>query len=185
MGRLVRVPRVVSSGAAPGFRVDAASYLERVVKYVPAEILALTMLTNAILDQAIRTYGLSERLIGAPVTTLAAAVVIAGTVLTPLFVMYVRKPGDAWLTHAIVSTLLFPFWAYALCSASFAGYWEVNFKLSTTYAPNGSVAQSAIWDGNLAATLLIIVTLLSGLITPRLRLRPSAEPAVAAPARKK
>jgi hypothetical protein len=67
--------------------------------------------------------------------------------LTPLFVWYVREEGDAWFTNAFVSTLAFPFWAYAL----------------------GAVAFNDYWDGNLAAILLATFTVVSGLISPRLR----------------
>jgi len=48
--------------------------------------------------------------------------------------------------NAIASTLLFPFWAYAL----------------------GAVAFSNHWDGNLAAILLVTVTVVSGLLSPRM-----------------
>ena len=34
-------------------------------------------------------------------------------ILVPLFVWYVREKGDAWVINAVVSTVAFPFWAYA------------------------------------------------------------------------
>ena len=49
------------------------------------------------------------------------------------------------MTNAFVSTLAFPFWAYAL----------------------GAVAFDDHWDGNLAAILLATFTVVSGLIAPR------------------
>ena len=52
-----------------------------------------------------------------------------------------REEGDAWVTNAFVSTLAFPFWAYAL----------------------GAVAFNDHWDGNLAAILLATFTVVSGL----------------------
>ena len=71
MGRLVRKPRVVNldsqiaalegavqSGLA-GMQAAKAdpgdSYLERMVKYVPAEIIAFSMVINAILEQAMKS----------------------------------------------------------------------------------------------------------------------------------
>ena len=86
--------------------------------------------------------------------------VIVGLVLTPLFVWYVREDGDAWLTNAIVSTIAFPFWAYAIGAAAFNDY----------------------WDGNLAAILLATFTVMSGLISPRAP-RPKRREARATPAR--
>ena len=71
MGRLVRKPRVVNldsqiaalegavqSGLA-GMQAAKADpgdgYLERMVKYVPAEIIAFSMVINAILEQAMKS----------------------------------------------------------------------------------------------------------------------------------
>ena len=161
MGRLVRVPREVSvdhsasgmdamhhkdGGQGYIYYVQTDGYLERVAKYVPAEVLAFSVFINAMLDQALKAGGPSAMMAGMPVSTIATAVLIAGTALTPFFMWYVRRPGDAWFTNAFVSTLLYPFWAYALGSVAFAGY----------------------WDGNFAAILLASVTVVSGLFTPRL-----------------
>jgi hypothetical protein len=126
--------------------MQADGYLERVAKYVPAEVLAFSVFINAMLDQALKAGGSTALMAGMPVSTIATAVLIAGTVLTPFFMWYMRKPGDAWVTNSFVSTLLFPIWAYALGSVAFAGY----------------------WDGNLAAILLASATVVSGLFTPRL-----------------
>jgi hypothetical protein len=158
MGRLVRVPREVSpdyagadgvyhiAGGGHGSFVQADTYLERIAKYVPAEALAFSVFINAMLNQALKTTGPTAMMAGMPVSTIATAVLIAGTVLTPFFMWYMRRPGDAWGLNAFVSTLLYPFWAYALGSPAFAGY----------------------WDGNLAAILLASVTVVSGLFSPRL-----------------
>lgn len=166
MGRLVRVPREVSAAelSAGGFDsalqaglvsesrrqtgcyVQADSYLDRIAKYVPAEILAFSVFVNLILGQALKNGGKTAMMAGFPVITIAAAAVIAGTLLTPFFVWYMQKKGDAWITNAFVSTLAFPFWAYALGSVAFADY----------------------WDGNLAAILLASFTVVSGFISPRM-----------------
>jgi hypothetical protein len=84
---------------------------------------------------------------GLPVTTVAQGALVVALVLTPLFVWYVREEGDAWITNAVVSTVAFPFWAYAL----------------------GAVAFDGFWHGNLAAILPATFTVVSGLIAPRAR----------------
>jgi ABC-type uncharacterized transport system permease subunit len=112
---------------------------------VPAEPIAFFIFINAILDQAMRTGGKSAMMAGFPVSNIAVGALIAGMVLTPFFIWYVREDGDAWVVNAFVSTLAFPFWAYAL----------------------GAVAFSEYRDGNLAAILLATFTVVSGLITPR------------------
>jgi hypothetical protein len=164
MGRLVRKPQAPSldlqiaglesmlqSGiggmpaAAAGIAGD--NYLERVVKYVPAEVIAFFMVINAILDQAMKTGGKTAMMAGFPVTGIAAGALVLACVLTPMFCWYVREPGDAWITNAFVSTLAFPFWAYLMGAVAFADY----------------------RDGNLAVILVLTFTVVSGLISPRAR----------------
>jgi hypothetical protein len=161
MGRLVRLPKyatnvdlpaagmrpsVVPSGYALSPVVQAPDdYLARIAKYVPAEVIAFSLFINAILDQAVRAGGPAATMAGFPVASIAQIALVAGIVLTPLFVWYVREEGDAWITNAVVSTLLFPFWAYAMGAVAFADY----------------------RDGNLAAILLATVTVVSGFISPR------------------
>jgi hypothetical protein len=162
MGRLVRIPRehtFDSASAAPRDAATAAAagnsarpgwieqddYLLRLAKYVPAEVLAFSILINAILDQALRNGGPDAAMAGIPVMTIAIGALVLGTIMSPFFVWYVHEKGDAWVTHACVSFVAFPFWSYAL----------------------GAVAFTDIRDGNLAAILLAGFTVISGLIKPQ------------------
>jgi hypothetical protein len=163
MSRLVRIPQHANDdglaiaglddmlgpglGASEGSIPQTDNYLERIAKYVPGEVLAFFIFINVILEQAVKTGGKSAMMAGVPVTTVAQGALVLGLVLTPLFIWYVREEGDAWFTNALVSTLAFPFWAYAL----------------------GAVAFDDHWDGNLAAILLATFTVVSGLISPRAR----------------
>jgi hypothetical protein len=166
MGRLVRIPRVSANAelemsglegvlptggdqyAAYGQQaIVGDNYLERIAKYVPAEVLAFFVFINAILGQAVKTGGEAAVMAGYPVMIVAQAALAVGIVLTPLFVWYVREEGDAWVTNAFVSTLAFPVWAYVLGAVAFAEY----------------------HDGNLAAILLATFSVISGLIAPRRR----------------
>jgi hypothetical protein len=160
MGRLVRLPKqatdsdlqlagmmesVLPLGGIQTQPVQTAdNFLERVAKYVPAEVIAFFILINAILDQAVKAGGPGATMAGFPVMYVALLALIGATVLTPLFVWYVREEGDAWVINACVSTLAFPFWAYAIGAIAFAGY----------------------RDGNLAAILLVTFTVISGFIRP-------------------
>lgn len=160
MGRLVRKPQVpdldsqvaalkaAQSGAA-GQSVGKADpgdgYLERMVKYVPAEIIAFSMVINAILEQAMKSGGGHAAMAGVPVPIIAAIALVVACVLTPLFCWYVRQDGDAWVTNAVVSTIALPFWAYLM----------------------GAVAFAPFHDGNLAAILVMSFTVMSGLVAPR------------------
>jgi hypothetical protein len=163
MGRLVRKPQVpdldlqiaglegvLQSGIAgvPMAHADPGdNYLERMVKYVPAEIIAGSMLINAILAQAMKSGGPTTTMAGFPVSGIAVGALILGLVLTPIFCWYVREDGDAWVTNALVSTIAFPFWAYLMGAVAFANH----------------------HDGNLAAILVLTFTAVSGLVSPRAR----------------
>lgn len=158
MGRLVRKPRSADVdaplfedgdlppdvAAAQLHGVAGDTYLERMVKYVPGEVLAFFMLINAILDQAMKSGGADAAMAGVPVPIIATGALIVGCALTPLFCWYVRQEGDAWIVNAIVSTVAFPFWAYLM----------------------GAVAFATHHDGNLAAILVMSFTVMSGLIAP-------------------
>ena len=160
MGRLVRKPQVPDlDSQAAGFRGAQSAlagmptvkadpgdgYLERMVKYVPAEIIAFSMVINAILEQAMKSGGDHAAMAGVPVPVIATVALIVACLLTPLFCWYVRQDGDAWVTNAVVSTIALPFWAYLMGAVAFAPY----------------------HDGNLAAILVMSFTVVSGLVAPR------------------
>jgi hypothetical protein len=160
MGRLVRKPQVAefdmpiagledgdlpSGGGMQMTNIDPGDgYLERMVKYVPAEIIAFSMLVNAILDQAMKSGGANAAMAGIPVPVVATGALVVACLLTPLFCWYVRQEGDAWIVNAVVSTVALPFWAYLMGAVAFANH----------------------HDGNLAAILLMSFTVMSGLVAP-------------------
>jgi hypothetical protein len=160
MGRLVRKPIVPNldrqiagldsmlqsgitsmqvAGTDPG-----DNYLERMVKYIPAEVLGFSLIINAILDQAMKSGGPDAAMAGVPIMVIAACALFIGCILTPLFCWYVHKDGDAWMVNAAVSTVAFPFWAYLTNAVAFS-----NFH-----------------DGNLAVILVSTFTVVSGLVSP-------------------
>lgn len=159
MSRLVRRPAmpdldqqiaglgsVLQSGlaAAPlATAVPGDNYVERAIKYIPAEVLGFFMLINAILDQAMKS-GPNAAMAGVPITVIATGALLIGCILTPLFCWYVRSDGDAWMLNAAVSTVAFLFWSYLI----------------------GAVAFANIHDGNLAVILVATFTVISGLVSP-------------------
>ncbi|MGH6672672.1 MAG: hypothetical protein ACRECV_11970 [Xanthobacteraceae bacterium] len=157
MGRLVRKPQVPHVGLrfegledvvqTPQPTAGAAvgdDYLQRVVKYIPAEIVGGLMVVNAILSQAMTSAGHTATMAGVSVTFIADGALIIAVLLTPLFCWYVREDGDAWVINALVSTLALPFWAYLMDAVAFVGH----------------------YDGNLAAILVLTFAAVSGLVSP-------------------
>lgn len=141
--------------AAPAAKPTADTYLDRVAKYVPAEVVGFYLFVNNVIDQAVKSTptGTSPTMATLPIAWIAWGTFLAGLAATPLYIAYVKEKGDAWVTNAFVSTLAFPIWAYAM---------------------NG-VVFGATRDGNFASILLAAFTLASGLITP-----PTAKPAAGA-----
>ena len=105
MGRLVRKPQLPDldsraaalKGAQTGIAGPATvkadpgdGYLERMVKYVPAEIIAFSMVINAILEQAMKSGGGHAAMAGVPVPVIATVALVVACALTPLFCWYVR-----------------------------------------------------------------------------------------------
>ena len=160
MGRLVRKPVVpdldlqiaglegVLQSDIAGMQLAAAvpgdNYVERMVKYIPGEVIGFSMLINAILDQAMKAGGPNAAMAGLPIAAIATGALLIGCILTPLFCWYVREDGDAWVLNAVVSTIAFPFWAYLM----------------------GAVAFAKFHDGDLAVILILTFTAVSGLVAP-------------------
>jgi uncharacterized Tic20 family protein len=175
MGRLVRKPVVPDldlqiaglesvlqsdmAGMQMAGTVAGDNYLERMVKYIPGEVIGFSMLINAILDQAQKAGGPNAAMAGLSIGFIATGALLVGCILTPLFCWYVREDGDAWVTNAMVSTIAFPFWSYLM----------------------GAVAFASIHDGNLAVILVLTFTVVSGLVyptaeRPKLQARQEAAP---------
>jgi hypothetical protein len=174
MSRLVRNPvasdldqqiagldSLLQSGIAP-MQVAADpgdNYLERAVKYIPAEVIGFSLIINAILDQAMKAGGPDAAMAGVPIMVIATGVLLVSCILTPLFCWYVHQDGDAWMLNAAISTIAFPFWAYLTNAVAFS-----NFH-----------------DGNLAVILVATFTVVSGLVSPVATKAKAAEQQQAAP----
>ncbi|CAA2105405.1 hypothetical protein MBUL_03176 [Methylobacterium bullatum] len=158
MGRLVTPTRIV-----PAFRTDDGTesvdgsapqnasptkelgdtYLERVAKYVPAEVIAFFIFANSILKQSLTDPG---TMAGYPVMSIALVVLFGAWLITPIYIWRIGSPGDAWILNACMATALFPFWAYVVDGVG-----------PTYFLP---------YDGHLASIVLGAVSLVSGLIKP-------------------
>lgn len=183
MGRIVRSgatpPRAHKSvpvGSALAQSGDAAAesegqdgttrgdgYLDRVAKYVPAEIVAFFIFVNGILSDSVNKlisnadaakYPIqlenalkSASMAGLNVWWISLTMFLIGLLLTPLYFMAVQQPQDkqeqVWM-NIVVSMLAFPFWAYAIDAVVFRP-WH---------------------DGALASIALATFTIVSGAIKP-------------------
>jgi hypothetical protein len=118
-------------------------YLERVAKFVPAEVVGFFLFVNNILQQSDKPDH-SGTMVGISVHTISIWAFLIGLILTPVYIWYIHEDDDAWKLNAFVSTLAFPIWAYAI----------------------GAVAFDKFHDGNFASILLATFTVFSGLLKP-------------------
>ena len=139
MSRLVE-PRPKNAKLGLISRSDRDSYLERVGKYVPAEIVAAY----------IALIGFAANV--SPASKQAALIVIFGVCLvaTPLYLWRMGKTSRVKAVHIVLSSLAFIVWAYAVGDGGIFGAAGLN-----------------IYDPNWASIVLVIFTLASGLIEPR------------------
>lgn len=160
MGRLVSPTRVLPAPGKVGIGNEAVAsdvqkdelstkepgdtYLERVAKYVPAEIIAFFIFANSTLKQSLTSPG---TMAGFSVMSIALAVLFGAWLITPIYIWRIGKPGEAWVLNAVMATLLFPVWAYAVEGVG--------------------VTQFLPFDGHLASITLGAASLVSGMIKPR------------------
>lgn len=155
------------------------SYLDRVTKYIPGEVLAAYLALDRNLVPNTQRY-LKEREELAAAAKVARGIadpaaqatlspdlqyqfflymplliVAVGLIFTPIYIWQLacrNNDGTPWKMHALVATLAFLVWAYAIQGSAF------------TAGPLGNV-----FHGSFASTLLIVFTLASGVFAPRTR----------------
>ena len=188
MGRIVR-SAVVSKGR-PGLEAVAGAgddeggqngqgetdskggdgYLDRVAKYVPAEVVAFFIFVNSILDNAaeepvakalakaldekstdvpgdVRAAIDTVKMAGFSIWNISWIVLIIALAMTPIYLKSVSDSADnaeAPGANIVMSMLAFPFWAYAVDALAFRP-WH---------------------DGALASIMLATFTLFSGAVRP-------------------
>lgn len=153
---------------------DGDGYLDRVAKYVPAEVVAFFIFVNSILVNATEqpvakaltdavaaeSKGIPEDIPGAvraaiykiemagiSVWTISWAVLFIALAMTPVYLKSVSDAADnaeAPGANIVMSMLAFPFWAYAVDALAFRP-WH---------------------DGALASIMLATFTLISGAVRP-------------------
>lgn len=143
MGRLVKVQP--SGNEALEFKAnssgDTQTYMEQVVKYIPAEIIGGYVAINGFLASV-------------PANMLYPALWINFgfcAVLTVVYLLKLSGPGDATKTQLIISFISFIIWAYSITGTSGVfGAGGIN-----------------IYYSQIASVLLVVFSLLTPLFTPK------------------
>jgi hypothetical protein len=118
--------------------VPGDDYKDRLVKYIPAESVALYTFTDKLVTAY---YGINE--LGVPTkvpadmlfSTIPWVLIILGVIGTPIYLYRSRLPGQVWVMHAIISTIAFVLWAYTLHGSVFLIHQWYNPLLAGLMAP--------------------------------------------------
>jgi hypothetical protein len=140
MGRFVK-PVPVGAAELAAADPDRDTFLARVAKYVPSEVVAAYVFLNGVIVAAAAGQGL---LPGDPFLWHAGAFVVSW-VATPAYLWQAAPPGQPRMLQVTLSTIAFPIWAYAIGGGVFS---------AVLYPAVGSI-------------LLAVFSLISGLFKPR------------------
>jgi hypothetical protein len=161
MGRLVqpesRGPRPEMVGSGQG----QDEYAARIAKYIPSEVLAAYLtLENTLAPTATTAAALAAPAVAAKANIMdvigphmPVGVFLLCLVFTPIYIWsFSWKSKGPWVIHALVATLAFCVWAYAMRGSLF------------TAVP--LLGGAPLYNGQLAAAMLVVFSLISGLIRP-------------------
>lgn len=139
MARLVRAKRVGERAfAADAGKKAIQDYLERVAKYVPAEILAAYLTALPIISGTTDSGSKTRK-------TYFAILLIGCAILTPFYLNFMAESDQPKRTHLIVGSFAYLIWVYSI---------------------GGFFTEIGWYQEPAAALLLIFFSLVSGLIVP-------------------
>ncbi|MDZ7927136.1 MAG: hypothetical protein U5L46_08670 [Agrobacterium sp.] len=123
MARLV-VPQSAITGRLASARslknLPPDDYRDRLVKYIPAESVALYVAVDKMVNSH---FGLSmltpESFVSTQAFLVSWAILVLGIVGTPIYLYRRKLPGQPWLLNASISTIAFVLWAYTLSGSVF------------------------------------------------------------------
>jgi CDP-diglyceride synthetase len=148
------------AGAAPNATADVDNYTTRIVKYVPAEVIAFYMAADKLFSEVKPpTEGnVIATIIFHHTWYFSLAVFVIGLIAVPLYLKATSDQGQAWGVHAAVSVVAFIIWTYASQGTVY------NYEKLQFYTPQ------------LAGLLILVFTLLAGFIVPGGSTAPASAP---------
>jgi hypothetical protein len=113
-------------------------YKDRLIKYIPAESVALYAFTDKLVTAY---YGINDA--GAPTrapadvlfNVLPWALFVLGVIGTPIYLYRQRLPDQPWKANVVISTFAFILWAYTLDGSLFLIHHWYNVLLAGLVAP--------------------------------------------------
>jgi len=141
-------PTVAGQAQAPGAaqQTDTDDYATRMVKYIPAEVVAFYLAADKLFVKGAQAVNanVADTFVAGHLFYFSIAVFVIALVGTPIYLRQQATGDQPWQVQAVVSTLAFVVWAYAVQGQIF----------------------TAIYSSAISAFLVLVFTFASGFIKP-------------------
>jgi hypothetical protein len=113
-------------------------YKDRLVKYIPAESVALYTFTDRLV---VAYYGINDAGVATRIPAdvlfniLPLGLFVLALIGTPIYLFRQRLPAQPWKVHAFISSIAFVLWAYTLDGSLFMIHHWYNVLLAGLAAP--------------------------------------------------
>ncbi|SDR11630.1 hypothetical protein SAMN05444161_1694 [Rhizobiales bacterium GAS191] len=140
------------AGAAAGQETQVDNYAARIVKYVPAEVIAFYLAADklfvpvSVTPSAETSTVMITKFIDTHGNYFGIGIFLLALVATPIYIWQQAEKDQNWIVNGVMSTIAFVIWAYTTQGSVFYG--------------NG------FYDPRLASFAVLIYTLLSGFVVP-------------------
>jgi hypothetical protein len=144
-------PPIAEAAAQAGAaeQTEAESYAERLVKYIPAEVVAFYLAADKLFTKApsaVASGTIADQFVAEHHYAFSIGVFLLGLVGTPFYFYQQAKATEPWRVQCLVSTLAFIVWAYAVqggifapvYSAAIAGFAVLVFTFASGFVKPGT-----------------------------------------------
>ncbi|MFZ1920376.1 MAG: hypothetical protein WBD53_20785 [Xanthobacteraceae bacterium] len=141
-------PTVAGQGHVAGAdqQTDTDDYATRMVKYIPAEVVAFYLAADKLFVKGAQAINpnIAEAFVTNHLFYFSVGVFVIALVGTPIYLRQQAAAGQPWQVQSVVSTLAFVIWAYAVQGQVF----------------------TAIYSSAISAFLVLVFTFASGFVKP-------------------
>jgi hypothetical protein len=144
--RNIVAPDLAAANAGPADQTDTDNYATRIVKYIPAEVVAFYLAADKLFVKAPAATGanVAEKFVAEHAYDFSIGIFVLALIGTPIYLWQMSRQDDPVIINLAVSTLAFPIWAYAVQGEVFA----------------------PVYSSAIASFLVLFFTFVSGFIKP-------------------
>jgi len=129
---------------AAATQTDTDDYTTRMVKYIPAEVVAFYLAADKLFIKGAEATNIAETFVAKHLYDFSIAVFVIALIGTPIYLRQQATDDEPWMVQAVVSTLAFVIWAYAVQGQMFV----------------------PLYSSAIAAFMVLVFTFASGFVKP-------------------